>query len=65
MLTIKTPERCHLHGSGIFLFNFEFFLPFFLVSPLLPLNKEMLPGKYSTLSFAEVQKMEKNPVDYN
>ena len=61
MLTIKTPDRCHLHGSGIFLFNFELFLPFFLVSPLLPLNKEMLPGKNSTLSFVEDQKMEKNP----
>ena len=37
-LTIKTPERCHWHRSGVFFVNFEHILHLALVFLLLSLN---------------------------
>ena len=38
-LTIKTPEQCQWHPSGVFIVNFEYTSHLFLVFPLLTLNK--------------------------
>ena len=38
-LAIETPERCHWHYSGVFIFNFEQIQNIILVFALLTLNK--------------------------
>ena len=41
-LTLKTPEWCQWHRSGVFIINFEYLSHLFLVFLLLTLNKQML-----------------------
>ena len=45
-LTIKTPERRHWGGSGVFTVNFEHISHLFLEYLLLTLNKQVLTGKH-------------------
>ena len=45
-LTIKTPERCCWHCSGVFIINFEHISHLFLVFLLLTLSRHMLVGSF-------------------
>ena len=48
-LAIKTPERCHLHRSGVFIVNFEHISYFVLVLLLLTLTRQIPAGNMINL----------------